>query len=96
MQKEKELSVKTSSARRSNVSQLGSAFVERWSKKNLSARSPSLFGMSVYKEVMFIVKINLLSPEKVKSRKIFSAWLVSLTWDGKDLTMDTICLYSWR
>ena len=77
------MSVKNSSARRSNVSELGS-FVERWSKYNLSAKSPSLFGMTVHKEVMSIVKINLFSPEKVKSRKIFSAWLVSLMWDGKE------------
>ena len=58
----------------------------------MSARSPSLFGMTVYKEVMSIVKINLFSPEKVKSRKICSAWLVSLMWDGKDLTKGTIIL----
>ena len=41
---------------------------------------------------MPIVKINLFLPEKVKSRKSFSAWLVSLMWDGKDLTMDTMIL----
>ena len=48
--------------------------------------------MIVYKEVMSIAKINLFSPEKLKSRKIFSAWLVSLMWDGKDLTMGTMVL----
>ena len=58
----------------------------------MSVRSPSLFGMTVYKEVMSIVKTKLLSPEKVKSRTIFSAWLVSLMWDGKDLTMGTMIL----
>ena len=42
------------------------------------ARSTSLFGITGYKEMMSIVKINLFSPEKLKSRKIFSAWLVSL------------------
>ena len=60
--------------------------------KIFCARSPSLFGMTVYKEVMSIVKINLFSPEKVKSRKIFSAWLVSLMWDGKDFTKGTMIL----
>ena len=85
------MSVNTCSARWSNVSELG-FLLERWSKKSLSARSPSLFGMTVYKEVMSIVKINLFSPEKVKSRKIFSAWLVSLMWNGKDLTKGTMIL----
>ena len=55
--------------------------------------------MTVYEEVMSIMKINLFSLEKVKSRKIFSAWLVSLMWDGKDLTMGTMVLagdkFSW-
>ena len=58
----------------------------------MSARSPSLFGMTVYKEVMSIAKINLFLPEKVKSRKVISARLVSSMWDGKDLTMGTMIL----
>ena len=40
----KQLSVKTSSAKRSSVSVEGS-FTVRWSKKYLSAKSPSLFGI---------------------------------------------------
>ena len=47
----KQLSVKTSSAKRSSVSVEGSLTV-RWSKKYLSAKSPSLFGITVYREVM--------------------------------------------
>ena len=42
----KQLSVKTSSAKRSSVSVEGSLTV-RWSKKYLSAKSPSLFGITV-------------------------------------------------
>ena len=45
----KQLSVKTSSAKRSSVSVEGSLTV-RWSKKYLSAKSPSLFGITVYRE----------------------------------------------
>ena len=51
----KQLSVKTSSAKRSSVSVEGSLTV-RWSKKYLSAKSPSLFGITVYREVMSMVK----------------------------------------
>ena len=49
--------------------------------------------------MMSIVKINLFSTEKVKSRKIFSAWMVSLMWNGKDFTnlrAPEFCLNSWR
>ena len=46
----KQLSVKTSSAKRSSVSVEGSLTM-RWSKKYLSAKSPSLFGITVYREV---------------------------------------------
>ena len=41
----KQLSVKTSSAKRSSVSVEGSLTV-RWSKKYLSAKSPSFFGIT--------------------------------------------------
>ena len=41
---------------------------------------------------MSIVKICLISLEKLRSRKISNAWLVSLMHDGKDLTMGTIIL----
>ena len=53
----KQLSVKTSSAKRSSVSVEGSLTV-RWSQKYLSAESPSLFGKTVYREVMSMVKRN--------------------------------------
>ena len=55
----KQLSVKTSSAKRSSVSVEGSLTV-RWSKKYLSAKSPSLFGITVYREVM----CSLFDPHK--------------------------------
>ena len=38
-----------------------------------SARRPSLLGMNVYRDVMPMVKVSLSWPEKLKSRKIFSA-----------------------
>ena len=58
----KQLSVKTSSAKRSSVWVEGSLTV-RWSKKYLSVKSPSLFGITVYREVMSMVKRNLLLPQ---------------------------------
>ena len=66
----KQLSVKTSSAKRSSVSVEGSLTV-RWSKKYLSAKSPSLFGITVYREVMSMVKRNLLLPGKLNCFKMF-------------------------
>ena len=52
--------------------------------------------MTVYKEVMSKVKINLFSPVKVKSRKIFSAWLVSLMWDwNHDFVKNAGDKFSW-
>ena len=68
----KQLSVKTSSAKRSSVSVEDSLTV-RWSKKYLSAESPSLFGITVYREVMSMVKRNLLLPGKLNCFKMFSA-----------------------
>ena len=68
----KQLSVKTSSAKRSSVSVEGSLTV-RWSKKYLSAKSPSLFGITVYREVMSMVKRNLLLHGKLNCFKMFSA-----------------------
>ena len=72
----KQLSVKISSAKRSSVSVDGSLTV-RWSKKYLSAKSPSLFGISVYREVMSMVKRNLLLPGKLdcfnpRTTKVFT------------------------
>ena len=66
----KQLSVKTSSAKRSSVSVEGSLTV-RWSKKYLSAKRPSLFGITVYREVMSMVKRNLLSPGKLNYFKMW-------------------------
>ena len=68
----KQLSVKTSSAQQSSVSVEGSLTV-RWSKKYLSAKSPSLFGITVYREVMSMVKRNLLLSGKLNCFKMFSA-----------------------
>ena len=41
--------------------------------------------MTVYRDVMSMVKISLSWPEKLKSRKICSACVLSLMYDGKDL-----------
>ena len=49
------------------------AAIDALIKKYLSARSPSLLGMTVYRDEMSIVKISLSSLRKLKSRKISSA-----------------------
>ena len=51
-----------------------------------------LLGMTVYRDVMSMVKISLSWPEKLKSRKICSACVLSLMYDGKDLTIGAIIL----
>ena len=58
-----------------------------WFKKDLSAWRPSLLGITVCKDVMSIVKINLFFPDKLKVRKISSAWLLSLMYESGDLTI---------
>ena len=55
-----------------------SLFVSALIKNNLSARSPSWLGITVYNEVMSIVKISLSWPGKLKSRNVLSKTL------GKD------------
>ena len=67
----KQLSVKTSSAKRSSMSVEGSSTV-RWSKKYLSAKSPSLFEIAVFRERMSMVKRKLLLPGKLNCFKMFS------------------------
>ena len=83
--------MRTNSARRSKVSELG-FLIGRWLKKYLSAWRPSLLGITVYKDVMSMVKMILFSPEKLKLRNISSAWLLSLIYEGSDLTMDVMTL----
>ena len=51
-----------------------------------------ILGITVYKDVMSIVKMILFSPEKLKVRKISSAWLLSLIYEGSDLTMGVMIL----
>ena len=63
----KQLSIKTSSAKRNSVSVEGYLTV-RWSKKYLSAKSPSLLG-----EVISMVKRNLLLAGKLNCFKMFGA-----------------------
>ena len=41
---------------------------------------------------MFMVKMSLSWPEKLKSRKICSACVLSLICDGKDLTIGVMIL----
>ena len=41
---------------------------------------------------MSMVKISLSSPEELKSRKISSACVLSLMYDGKDFTIGAIIL----
>ena len=63
-------------------------------KKYLSAWRPSLLGITVYKDVMSMVKMILFSPEKLKLRNISSAWFprLSLIYEGNDLTMGVMTL----
>ena len=83
--------MRTNSARRSKVSELG-FLIGRRLKKYLSAWRPSLLGITVYKDVMSIVKMILFSPEKLKLRNVSSAWLLSLIYEGSDLTMGVMTL----
>ena len=46
----------------------------------------------MYKDVISMVKRILFSPEKLKERKISSAWLLSLIYEGSDLTMGFMIL----
>ena len=46
----------------------------------------------MYRDVMSMVKISLSWPEKLNSRKIFSACVLSLMYDGKDLMIGVIIL----
>ena len=46
----------------------------------------------MYRDVMFMVKISLSWPEKLKLRKIFRACALSLMYDGKDLPIGVIIL----
>ena len=55
-------SVKTSSAKRSSVSAEGSLTV-RWSKKYLSAKSPSLFGITVYSCTITVYSVYCYSEQ---------------------------------
>ena len=56
----------------------------RWFKKYFSAWRRSLLGITVYKDVISMVKMILFLPEKLKVRKISSAWLLSLIYEGSD------------
>ena len=49
-------------------------------------------GITVYKDVMSMVKMILFLPEKLKLRNISSAWLLSLIHEGSDLTMGVMTL----
>ena len=41
----------------------------------------------MHKDVLSMVKIILFPPEKLKLRNISSAWLLSLIYEGSDLTI---------
>ena len=83
--------MRTNSARRSKVSELGFS-IGRLLKKYLSAWRPSLLGITVYKDLMSMVKIVLFSPEKLKLPNISSAWLLSLRYEGSDLIIGVMTL----
>ena len=46
----------------------------------------------MYKDVMSMVKMILFAPEKLKLRNMASAWLLSLIYEGSDLTMGVMTL----
>ena len=58
----------------------------------MSAWRPSLLGITVYKDIMSMLKMILFSPGKLKERKFSSAWLLSLIYEGSDLTMGVMTL----
>ena len=67
----KQLSVKTSSVKRSSVSVEGSLTV-RWSKKYLSAKSPSLFGIQCsYAHYKLHRSINDCTRKAVSQKNMF-------------------------
>ena len=49
-------------------------------------------GELVYKDVMSTVKMIFFSPEKLKVRKISSAWLLSLIYEGSDWTVGVMTM----
>ena len=51
-----------------------------------------MLGITVYKAVMSMVKLILFSLKKLKLRNILSAWLLSLIYEGSDLTMAVMTL----
>ena len=46
----------------------------------------------MYEDVMSMVKIILFSPEKLKLRNVSRACLLSLIYEGNDLTMGVMTL----
>ena len=46
----------------------------------------------MHKNVMSMVKMILFSPEKLILRNISSAWLLSLIYEGSDLTIGVMTL----
>ena len=46
----------------------------------------------MYKNVMSIVKMIFFSPEKLKLRNVSTAWLLSLIYEGSDLTTGVMTL----
>ena len=79
--------MRTSSPRRSKVSELG-LLIARLLKTYLSAWRPSLLGITVCKDVMSTVKmIFFFWPRKLKVGKFLIAWLLALIYECSDLTM---------
>ena len=46
----------------------------------------------MYKDIMSMVKIILFSPGKMKVNENESAWLLSLIYEGSDLTVGVMTL----
>ena len=51
-----------------------------------------MLGITVYKDVLSMVKMILFSPEKLKLRNISSAWLLFMINEVSDLTMGVTTL----
>ena len=51
-----------------------------------------MLGITVYKDVISMVKMILFSPEKLKLRNISSVWLLYLIYEGSGLTMAVMTL----
>ena len=61
-------------------------------KALLSSWRPSLLGITVYRDVMTIVGMIVVSPKELKAQKLSSAWLLAFIYEGRNLTIGPMIL----